>query len=280
MGSSRRAPGLSFAITAGLVIAAVIALVWAGLGGWEGTPDGCLVDGQCFCERDRGGLLRQPANTLSNLGFVAAGLAIAWISDVQWRRRDASSLSRPRPRARNRMTGTRFYPGFYAAMTALLGPGSMALHASLTRWGSVLDLVSMNVFIGFVFSYALVRWQGLGTRAFLLSFGLLNAVLLAIKLIHGRGSAAFGVLALASLAVELQIRRSRPVRADGRFLAAAALTFIASFGVWLGSHNDGPLCLPDSWLQGHAVWHLGCAASTLLLFFYMRSEREEAGPAA
>jgi hypothetical protein len=30
------------------------------------------------------------------------------------------------------MTETRFYPGFYALLAALLGPGSMALHASLT----------------------------------------------------------------------------------------------------------------------------------------------------
>jgi hypothetical protein len=170
------------------------------------------------------------------------------------------------------MTETRFYPGFYAVLTALLGPGSMALHASLTWWGSVLDLVSMNVFIGFVFSYALIRWQGLGIRAFLASFAGVNAVLLAIKLIHGFGSGAFGAMAVASLGIELRMRRQGEVSGDGRLLGAAAAVFVASFAVWLGSRNGGILCQKESWLQGHAVWHLGCAVSTVLLYLYMRSQ--------
>lgn len=260
------APYAELAVTAALVALAVAALAWAGADGWQGRPDGCLVGGQCFCERDRGGWLRQPANTLSNLGFVAVGLGIAATLGRE-RRRGAL------PRAGNRMTGTRFYPGFYAAVVALLGPGSMALHASLTWWGSVLDLVSMNVFIGFVFSYALVRWQGLGPGSFLASFLALNAGLLAIKLGYGRGSEAFGAMALASLAIELQMRRSGRVHANGRHLLGAAGAFLASFGVWLGSRNGGLLCDPDSWLQGHGVWHLGCAASTGLLYAYMRSEQ-------
>ena len=251
-------------LAAGLAIALLFA---AGSGGWEGRADDCLIAGQCFRELDRGGLVRQHANTLSNLGFVAAGLAIAW------------SLARERkrgmlPRPGNPMTETRFYPGFYALLTALLGPGSMALHASLTWWGSVLDLVAMNIFIGFVFSYALVRWRGLGIGGFLTSFFLLNAVLLAIKLIHGHGSAAFGVMALVSLAIELRIRQQGQVAGDARFLSAAAGTFVVSFIVWLGSQNDGLLCDPGSWLQGHAFWHLGCAGSTAFFYLYMRSQRD------
>jgi hypothetical protein len=267
------APWAELAITAALVAVAVGALAAAGAGGWEGRVDGCLVDGQCFCERDRGGWIRQPANTVSNLGFIGAGLWIAW-SLGRERRRGAL------PRSGNRMTETRFYPGFFAALTALLGPGSMALHASLTWWGSVLDLVSMNVFIGFVFSYALVRWCGLGTGPFLASFILVNAVLLAIKLVHGHGSGAFGVVAVVSLAIELRIRRIRPVSGDGRYLLAAGAVFLASFAVWLASQNDGLLCDPGSWLQGHGLWHLGCAASALLLYLYMQSEHGEAGAPA
>ena len=60
------APGFTFALTATLVVAALAMLAWAGQSGWEGAADGCLVNGQCFCERDHGGFVRQPANTLSN----------------------------------------------------------------------------------------------------------------------------------------------------------------------------------------------------------------------
>lgn len=261
-----RLPWAELAITAGLAFLAMGTLFYVGLLGWEGRPDGCLVDGQCFCELDRGGLIRQRANTLSNLGFVAVGLAIAFSLGRHRSRGDLPVLSNP-------MTETRFYPGFYAVLTALLGPGSMALHASLTCWGSVLDLVSMNVFIGFVFSYAVVRWKKLGVRSFLACFIALNSILLTIKLIHGHGSTAFAVMALVSLAIEVRVRRVGGHSADGRLLAAAAGSFVASFAIWLGSHNDGVLCVPGSWLQGHAIWHLGCAAATGFIYLYMRSEQ-------
>ncbi|MGH0037487.1 MAG: ceramidase domain-containing protein [Myxococcota bacterium] len=265
-------PWLELLLTAAAVTLAMALLVGVGLDGWPGRTDDCLVDGQCFCEIDRGGLVRQRSSTLSNLGFVAVGLGIAW------------SLGRQRsqgllPRPGNLMTESRFYPGFYALLTALLGPGSMALHASLTWWGSVLDLMAMNVFIAFVFGYAVVRWKGLGVGAFLAIFGVVNAVLLAVKLIHGYGSGAFGVMAVASIAVEVHMRRQGRRVGDGRLLAAAAGAFLGSFGVWLGSQNGGVLCDPDSWLQGHAVWHLGCAVATGFLYLYMRSEREAPAPA-
>ena len=64
-----------------LVVAAVTAVVSLALvlaaarWGWLG-PDVGRGDG--FCEAARPGWIRQPANTWSNLGFVIAGLAIAW----------------------------------------------------------------------------------------------------------------------------------------------------------------------------------------------------------
>jgi len=259
---------LAFALAA----IATGALFAAGRGGWHGRPDGCLVDGQCFCERDRGGLVRQPANTLSNLGFVAVGLGIAAQLGTERRR---GCLPRPG----NPMTETRFYPGFYAALTALLGPGSMALHASLTWWGSVLDLLSMDAYVAFLFAYAVTRWRRLGIASFLGVYVALVATLLSVKLVAGRGSEAFGAAATAALAVEIRIRRSGRRVADPRWLAAAVVVFLAAFAIWLGSHNGGPLCDPDSWLQGHGVWHLLGAVAALCLYAYARSERS-AGPGA
>lgn len=261
------------AVALALTALATGALFAAGAGGWSGRPDGCLVGGQCFCERDRGGLVRQPANTLSNLGFVAAGLGIgAHLAHARRRGRH--------PRPGSPMTRTRFHPGLYASVTALLGPGSMALHASLMRWGSVLDLAAMNLFVGLLFAYALTRLLGMGRGGFLAVFVAGNLALLAVKLIHGTGSAAFGATAAAALAVELRLRRRGDRRADGRWLAAAAALFAVAFVIWLGAQNDGWLCDPDAWLQGHGVWHLLGAATAVALYAYFRSEREGVAPGA
>ena len=75
--------------------------------GWLG-PDVGRGDG--FCEAARAGWIRQPANTWSNLGFVVAGLSIAWYAGE---------------RARLGVT-LGAHPGLataYAVLVVLLGPG-------------------------------------------------------------------------------------------------------------------------------------------------------------
>jgi hypothetical protein len=242
------------------------ALLVAGSYGWQGTADMCVAGDQCFCERDRGGLIRTPANTLSNLGFVVAGLGIALTLGIERRQKRY-------PRPGNPMTETSFYPAFYAGVVTLLGPGSMALHASLMSWGGVLDIVSMNFFIGFALAYAMQRHYGLGRAGFVAVWLGVNAVLLALKLIIGRGSEAFGIVAAAAFLIELQIRRAGQMRGEARWLAAGAGLFLLAFAIWLPSRNGGTLCDPDSLLQGHAAWHLLCAGATVALYFYARSEQ-------
>lgn len=242
------------------------ALAAVGWNGWHGTLDMCVAGDQCFCERDRGGLIRTPANTLSNLGFVAAGGGIAFF--LGWQRRRGRH-----PRPGNPMTETDFYPGFYACIVTFLGPASMALHASLMSWGGLIDIISMNFFIGFVLLYALQRLYGLDRSRFIAGWLAVNTVLLTLKLVIGRGSEAFGVVAALALLVELRIRATRPVVADGRWLIAGAGCFLLAFVIWLPSNNGGPLCDPDSLLQGHAAWHFLCAAATVALYQYSRSER-------
>jgi hypothetical protein len=137
----------------------------------------------------------------------------------------------------------------------------------------VLDIVSMNFFIGFVLAYAMQRLYGLERSGFIAVWLAINAVLLALKLIVGRGSEAFGVVAVAAFLLELRIRQTRNLQADGRWLAAGGGLFLLAFAVWLPSRNGGSLCNPDSLLQGHALWHLLCAGATLSLYCYARSEQ-------
>ena len=65
-------PVVAAGVTAVLSLALVVA---AARWGWLG-PD--VGRGSGFCEAATTGWVRQPVNTWSNLGFVVAGLAVAW----------------------------------------------------------------------------------------------------------------------------------------------------------------------------------------------------------
>jgi hypothetical protein len=241
------------------------ALAAVGAEGWPG-PTG--VAGAVFCEGPRPGPIKQPANTWSNLGFVAVAIAVGARA-----RRD---LAEPPPaRLANPMGATLLVPALYASIVAFLGPGSMAMHASTTRWGQLVDVLSMYVFIAFLPSYGLARLLRLGPRAFAVLYAAL-AVASAGVLVSGVDphNLWFRTLAVASGLVELAVWRLRPELAGRRrWLGAAVACFLVAYAVWIPSQTGGPLCDPDSWLQGHALWHLLCAGSAGCFYLYFRSER-------
>ena len=121
-----------------------VVFVLVGLGGW-GPPaanEQAIGEVSRWCERVAGGLLREPVNTLGNLGFVAAGLGMFAVLGRDERQR--------RERV-NRFVGHQPIALLYAAATVFLGPGSMVMHGSHTWVGAWLDNTSMV-------AYVLVPW--------------------------------------------------------------------------------------------------------------------------
>ena len=131
--------------------------------GWLG-PD--VGRGSGFCEVPHGGGLAahlvQPANSLSNLGFVVAGLAVAW------RAGRTDLLGDVLPRLRG-------LPTAYAVVTVLLGPASAAMHATGSAHGGDLDLLSMYLIASFAAAYALMRMVRQGSTFFFQVFLLMVA---------------------------------------------------------------------------------------------------------
>jgi hypothetical protein len=66
-------------------------------------------------------------------------------------------------------------------------------------------------------------------------------------------------------------RLSHGTRTDLRWGAGAVALMALAFAIW--NLAQGPWCDPTSWLQGHAAWHLLCAAAAYLLFRFYASER-------
>jgi Ceramidase len=236
--------------------------------GWLGADVG---RGANFCEAaDDDGYLLQPANSLSNLGFVAFGLAIGWHA----RRPDRLGDTLPR------------FPGLatgFACLVVLLGPASAAMHATQSELGGLLDMTSMYLVAGFAAAYALTRWWRRDPLFFWQVFSMLVAACELIGLrdaeipvVHVAGNLAFGVLLVVALVVEALLWRRGPARSDLRYGAAALAAMLTAFAIWnLSQHG---WCDPHSLLQGHAAWHLLSAVAAYLLFRLYASERRESSP--
>jgi len=263
MGALQRADltlGLPVAVAAlGLGGVAAFALL-----GWPGTAG---ATAWMFCEAFREGGIAQPANTASNLGFVAAGLAIGWRA-----RRD---LLRGEPAdRRSAMTRSVLVPALLASVVVFLGPGSMAMHASTTAWGGRTDVLSMFLYVCFLPAYGAARLLSLSLRGFAALYGALAALGAAyVFAVSDPANIGFGSLAVVGLASEVAVARRRPeLGGERRWLVAGALLFLLAFAVWLPSRTGGALCDPHSWVQGHAIWHLLCAGTTACFYRFHRSE--------
>ncbi|HYD48972.1 MAG TPA: ceramidase domain-containing protein [Terriglobales bacterium] len=260
-----RLPWLVPLVTVAVASAGLIVL---GLRGWPGVIGS---SGTEFCEALRPGIIKQPANTWSNIAFVAAGLAAGWLA-----RRD---LAQP-VASGNRMRTRLLYPTLYATTAAIVGPLSGALHASATTWGGRIDVVSMFGWAVFTLMYALARLHQLSDRQFVLGYVFLTVSLSTLFLSRAlpvSGSFLFGLVLLGFGVAEWRIYRERPELSLQRgWLAASLGIFLVALTIWYLSRTGNPWCDPHSLLQGHAAWHVlnGLAMFTLYLFF--RSE-EPAG---
>jgi hypothetical protein len=206
-----------------LLVVDALAPTWSGL-----PPASCLP--RCYCEAPRAAGVLQLANTWSNLGFIFVGGLIV---------------------------GARRDPLFGWA-TVFLGPASMALHATLTFPGQLVDILSMYL----VPTLLIARNLAAPAWAYIAA----NAALFAAQWAWPEARRwLFAVLVVAAAVSELRVRRRR------RFLLVSIALLLASFGVWALDAKD-LWCWPTSLLQGHAVWHLGCAAAVGVLYLYLHDE--------
>nr|HPN20215.1 hypothetical protein [Chitinophagales bacterium] len=66
----------TFSITLVFTGIVLVLFYFALSSGWFGSPQGV---GGNFCEDPGNGLILQPANSFSNIGFILSGISCAWI---------------------------------------------------------------------------------------------------------------------------------------------------------------------------------------------------------
>ena len=250
------------AVTGAVSVVSVGLLMLAVGHGWLG-PD--IGRGDNFCEAARLGVVKQPANSWSNLGFVVAGLVIA-------RHAGRSGASRMPVGLR---TG-------YACVVVILGPASAAMHATQSSLGGHLDLLSMYLVAGFAAAYAWVRWVRRGPIAFAAAYA--SCVLACelaglwtrpVPVVQYAGNVAFGLLLISAVVLETRLWQRGGTQRTIGFGVAALGSMLVAFAIWVMSQHGW--CDPHSWLQGHGVWHLLGALAAYFLYRLYASERDRDG---
>ena len=190
-----------------------------------------------YCERVGPGLWGEPLNTVSNLAFLAAAVAL-WVAGrgAPWRAR------------------------VLAPLVGLIFLGSTALHALATPWSAAADSGSIAVFL--LYHVVLAARQGWSVPwrfAWLAAAAFVLLALLTSGAMRAAGAPLSGMY-LAALLVVAGLAVAWRRTPYGRDVAVAAVVFAVSLTL---RTLDGPLC--PSWPSGtHFAWHL-CNALALFL---------------
>ena len=292
--------------------------------GWQPSSQSLSMIGKMsvWCERVTGGIFREPANALSNLGFMMIGLSMFYVLSKE--KTDSTNG--------NVFFGITPVSTLYAGAVIWLGPGSMLMHGTHTLWGGWADNLSMvmyillpwlinvstmggwsvgkliKVYASIVFLYALARWffggrLGIHLDLFGLSIGLwaISECLYRFwtplfrwlsGFIGFLVAAIFGIMPTDMLAEPVKfwwvilfwipaILSPREPKTTRRytpwyFLGIAA--YMIAFVIWLQGRPNNPWCVPDSWVQAHALWHLLTAIATWCFFKFLRTEVPKENP--
>ncbi|MDD5302131.1 MAG: ceramidase domain-containing protein [Elusimicrobia bacterium] len=195
------------------------------------------------CEANLSGWIAAPANTWSNLPYLAVGL---WIMARSPKR---SALS----------------AGGLGPVSVAVGVSSFVFHASYTFAGQVLDYAGMFLLIGWALARGLLRAGLLAEKGALRFWGGLFAASMAA--LFAFRAAGWGIqtivlaesLLLAALEIRLMIvKRDAPSYAP---LWLCGFLLIIAYACWHLDHTDFA-CRPDDHrLQFHAVWHVVTAGA-------------------
>lgn len=193
-----------------------------------------------YCERLAPGFGAEPFNMLTGLAFAGGGLVAFRRAPAQADRQAALAL-------------------------ALVGVASALQHGFAVTGTLWADLAANLLYLVLLGRLMLQRLAGVGVLAAFI--GAVAVVVLAqmvggspaLRVVLGRGTDTFLLLALLLAAVALALRRGHPATAWGVGLAAVTLAAGLPF-----RFLDASLC--PSWPLGtHGIWHLVNATSAALL---------------
>jgi hypothetical protein len=198
------------------------------------------------CERLIEEWLAQPVNALSSLAFVLAGIGVPMV-------------------ARRRSPHLKTLGWVFGFSLVLVGLGSLAFHGPGGVPAGWIHDASITALLILVLIIELGSRAGWDERLMVTCWAISAPALMAVEWVWpGIGDPLNTPLALFTvLGVVWHRQMQRGVRLfSGRAPARSIGTAMVGTGaiVMILSRTGGPLCVPDSLIQGHAIWHVLAAA--------------------
>ncbi len=225
-----------------------------------------------FNERISGrSIYRTPASTLSNLAYVFVGLYVLAYALYDHRRPTTASdpyvVRRPGVLA------------YFGLVCIFLGYGSGHMHASISGAGHWYDILGMYGSLVAILAVHWGRWMPdlpLG-KIRLPAWPMLVIAACAVTYYIASNDARFGAVRIfavligaimASFGIAFALRWTR---VQHRWYVLSGACFGIAYLIW-NLANANRFTPPDSWFQGHAVWHLLTAFSLGFMATLYRSE--------
>ena len=252
----------------GLFAAATLAVVavfllYQDVNVWEGWRESNELRRQAYGERLYvESVYRTRANTWSNLAYVLVGLYAVVLGVDDLRRKDGAGEGHLRRRPALGI--------LYGVACCYLGVGSGLFHASLTHWGQQLDVAAMYspvvVLIALHLDRFLPAWP-LWVAAAVVACALLYVY---------KWSMSSGIVLPALIAAVTVLAVADRLLGKGRmqlrWMDAAAVCLMLAY-LFRQLDIDRRFTGPDTWLQGHVLWHFLTAGALGMAYLYHRSER-------
>ena len=223
-------------------------------------PAHCMPD--CWCEAVRyGDWIRQPMNTWTNVFYILIALYII-------------RLARNNVSDRNELTRNQSFSYLFAFGCILTGLGSMFFHASLTYFGNWIDIMGMYFIAVFLILYNYSRIYHLTLQKMMIwytSLILFFGVLIYMK--AEINNVLFGFVVLGFVISAVVVQRKLKTKSKTIYLWLAIISYYTGSTFWI-LDKEGILCAPNSWMQGHALWHILSGTAVLLIYHYFRSEEK------
>jgi len=264
--------------------------------GWPGETskyncfENYLLTPNCFCEHPwPGKIIAQPANTISNFTYNLAAIFLAWCADTHIY-----------PNAKwweshvNMLTEEKWFSLSFSVVLANVGFSSGMMHGGWNRWGDKLDSVSIIVLTVWIelFSFCkfflmFVGWSPEKLRSttkwhaglFLVLGGALYIYDFARENDWTRVNVLFETTIGTSLLLEISIRVTYAFcKGNARYSRSSLgilglLVLGVSYFIQNITKGGSKYCWPDSWFQGHAVWHFLSGLGIIPIYFFFLSEK-------